>query len=767
MNEKMAAASGSGSGSRSGHGGGSNNIAPRNHPFRLEVQDITPVSASILWSLRPPPLSAIPRNLLRQPKQQAQQRQHHATASTASSASSSNHNAKLPANRLAGEAGVTATRSVNRKVTKVTLRNISPHKQQTRLSRQGQGHAPGIESEGWPSDDEGTAVDEDEQREEDEANHERSLDEDQSRLIADDYSEASDDGAASAKIFDSGISVCVNGVPWSQVMMGDRGVDEAFMVVYGLSPSRDYELMLKVEGGEQSAVMALSTTAEGEEKNASVVPQSSATTEQTRSTMQPAPALPGLRVHTPPMQDTDASPVDGPSETSGFPSSTNAATASSTASSLSSAAIQASIRRARKDASRAESALRSEIEAIKRGLERMSDVDHRSKQKVLALQESIRQATLHAKDIDEEASEVEGEREEWERREREKEAELQHVKRAVEENLRQGDAKTKQDDEEVETVEKELHKVTRLLEDKWAAKLKVERERVAEAEQELLRVQMDIDNLLRPQPYSQGGNQYYPSFSQEKGSLSPAQGTQANSRGKGRGVVVRGGSSRSPSNSTPATATTSRKTLHRTRGPGYTVASDDALYDYHGPPSSSTHGSTLNPHNPEFVPASASPIMPKTADQSPSASSRFAFASSSHLHRDYEASLLNPSTHMSPRINNGSSTAIPWTGAGGPTNQSVGVPYWSTSNMNPSPTLGHDIWGALPSNPSPLASTHQSPSLRTKTSMPYLSPLRNPPHITPSEDSPHRIPHFHFPHDDDDGAGRRGGSASVSPSLSP
>jgi hypothetical protein len=748
------AASGNG---RSGGGGSSSNCssaAVRNHPFRLEVQDITPVSASILWSLRPPPLSAIPRTLLRQQKQPLQQRHHHTSPSNTSSASSSTTQAsRFPVNRLAGEAGVTATRSVNRKVTKVTLRNISPNNKTARLSRQGQLNASNIESEEWPSDDEITAVDDDEQRDDDDADNERTLDDDSNRLNPDDCSEASEDGTASAKIFDSGVSVCVNGVPWSQVMMGDRRADEAFMVVYGLSPSREYELLLKVQGGEQqqSAVVAVSTAADPEERSvAPAVQQASASIEQTRNA---APSSSTLRTHTPPMQDTDASPIDGPSESSGFP----LVPAATTSTNVSAAAIQASIRRARKDASRAESALRSEIEAIKRGLERMSDVDHRSKQKVLALQESIRQATQHAKEIEEEASEVEAERGEWEKKEREKEEELQDVKRIVEENIRQGDAKTKQDDEEVEAVEKELQKITKVLEDKWHSKLRIERERVAEAEQELMRVQMEIDNLLRPQQYSQHGNHFYSPVSQA-GSV-PSQGGLMSSRGKGRAPLK--SSSGNRSTSSPAVAApTSRKTYNRLRGQGYSNASDEVPYEYQGASSSSTHGSTLNPHNPEFIPASASPVVSKVGvpEYSPSPASRFAF-----YNRDHDSASHSPMAHLN------TPSSAPWSTTSASPNQTVGVPYWSTSTMNPSPTLGHDIWGAPPGNSSPLASIHQSPalsSLHTQTSIPFnmnKPPLRSPTHAaSPSDESHQRFPSFNLPREDH----QRRGSEPVSPSLS-
>jgi len=706
----------------------------RNHPFRLEVQDVTPVSASILWSLRPPPLSAIPRNFLRQQKQQTLQH-HQATLSNGSSASSSSTAPRAPVIRLANESGVTATRSVNRKVTKVTVRNISPNKR-NRLVKQSQNPSQGVDSEDWPSDDGATAVDEDETRDEEELDQERTLDDYSTRLHPDDYSEASDDGNASAKIFDSGVSVSVNGVPWSQVVMGDRGTDEAFIVVYGLLPSRDYELLLSVEGKQQqhSTAIALSTTApEREEKSTSSFAIPVVASDQSRAisvtTTPPAQAVNRLRTHTPPMQDTDAGPLEAPVEQVGaLMNAANTLPTNSTAV-LSASAIQASLRRARKDASRAESALRSEIEAIKRGLERMSDVDHRSKQKVLALQESIRQATLHAKDIDEEATAVESERGAWEEREREKDEELSKVKGAVEEDLRRGDAKIKVDDEEVEAMEKELQKVTKGLEEKWSSKEKLEREKVAEIELELQKVQVEIEELLRPTSIHQQPNyaHYYnaaPAHGQTTTSFVP---TQLINRGKGKGVA-RGGN-RSTSNPTATGAHRRNQNRQRTQGqPAHSNTSDEPLHDFHGSSSSSTHGSILNPNNPEFVPASASPVVTKSSmlphsEYSPSTNSRFAFASTpfyNNLEQETERRSSLGHIGLSPRANplsaNPTSATTPWS-----TNPTASSTLPWVNKTTASPTLSHDIWGATTTGSSSTATSVASPSsaLHTKTSIPF------------------------------------------------
>lgn len=53
------------------------------------------------------------------------------------------------------------------------------------------------------------------------------------------------------RAFDSGVSVSVNGVPWTHVVLADRGGDEAVIVVYGLLPNREYDIDLAVGGKSQ------------------------------------------------------------------------------------------------------------------------------------------------------------------------------------------------------------------------------------------------------------------------------------------------------------------------------------------------------------------------------------------------------------------------------------------------------------------------------------------------------------------------------------
>lgn len=734
------------------------------HPYRLEVHAVTSVSVSLLWSQRPFPLSAIPRSNFRQSR------------GASGSLKASNVPRGSPVQRIQANENVTssvvASRSPNRKVTKVTVRNISPAKR----GRGGKTSIQRRDSEDWQSDDAATAVDEEDQYIHDGANTDmdKTLDLDTPQsggsLLAshdDDIitpSEASDD--LRSNILDSSVTICINGVPWSKVVIGDSGTEEAFIVIYGLNPGRDYEMLVNVED-KQAAISVTTHIDEKRNSDASAIAQQLQTSVDRTSTVASGNAvqIPRIkRTHTPPMQDTSEITSNDVPDTS----------AVAIASGLSSngaakvAAIQAAVRKARKDASRAESALRNEIEAIRRGLERMSDVDHRSKQKVLALQESIRQATTQSKDIDEEATAVESEREVWEERVKEKDDELDQVRAEVEEKVRLSQSNIRNDTDEIESLEKELQHITKSIEDKQSNKEKLEGEKIVELEQELARIHSEIElTLRRPSlPPTAGFYGMVPQQQQSQGgALIPPQvgrgrGGRA-SRGTARGAGNSGNNAGNPSSRRHQNR---QNRHHGQQGVGHHAAGgssgsgggeqDSAIYapyaqDYpnFSQQTAGTHSSVLNPNNPEFIPSNAlgsasnSPIISRRAlyqpavDHSPTIAGRFPFSSAPFLSGENESSRRGSASHLDIPSTNHTNTSSN-IGHSPNTNTWLGgtdSPWAPAStNLAPSPQTQHDIWGApgttagLPATNSPhlgisssAAPGGPSSTIRTKTSIPF------------------------------------------------
>lgn len=164
------------------------------------------------------------------------------------------------------------------------------------------------------------------------------------------------------------------------------------------------------------------------------------------------------------------------------------------------AALTAELRKARKETSRAESALRNEIEAIRRGLDRMSGADHRSKQKVLALQESIRQATLHAREFDDEATEVEDERDGWESKEKAVGEELEAVRKELEKSDAHRTKVMRADEVMMAELERELEQASQKLAGLDEERSKMEKETLVQLEAEIARIQRETERILRPSP---------------------------------------------------------------------------------------------------------------------------------------------------------------------------------------------------------------------------------------------------------------------------
>ncbi|PWO00009.1 hypothetical protein FA09DRAFT_345202 [Tilletiopsis washingtonensis] len=499
------------------------------HPFRLHVQDVTPVSISLLWSLRPPPISAL-------------------------------HGAYPPVPRPSFAAPASLPAGMRRRAhARAAARSSQPQTQPNR-------------HDDWDEDG-ATAVEEgsDSAEAEAEAFDEASLEGHASRTApphagGDSDSETSDTaggpeegsaahpghGARLSKIFESGVSVTVNGLPWPQVVMGDRGSDEAVIVVYGLMPNQHYEMELSVGG--RDAKVSVGQVVDGERAIADI--SASASLHELTGSSDSALVSEAHVVPVTPLSASTSSPQrlklivpNGAADVA--PQAHEAAHAALLSdietSSAEREALASELRKARKDAQRAEGAMRAEIEAIKRGMERMAGPDHRSKQKVLALQESIRQATVQARELDEEAVAAEGERPDWEEKERVRDAELAEVRSTVEASEERDRQEISKIEEEVGERERELALAARAVEQKETERNRLDNERRVELEAEIARLRNEMDRVLNAPPPPPGGS-YHPSHMRPVPTAASFVPTQALPRARsGAAGGARGaGSSRGP-----------------------------------------------------------------------------------------------------------------------------------------------------------------------------------------------------------------------------
>ncbi|CAO1633044.1 unnamed protein product [Jaminaea pallidilutea] len=516
--------------------------------------------------------------------------------------------------------------------------------------------------------------------------------------------------SAVAKIFDAGVSVKVNGTMWNQVVMGDQGADESIIIVYGLAPDSTYQIELLVghrrSGSDrQGASMSLHTatasdsihSANDPDNNgaASSNPSVAPTTEVVRSTPSGAPSDTGT-----------GSPVSS--------SATGSRDASQASVELQEAESQRNtltneLRLARKDASRAEQALRNEIEAIKRSLDRLSSTDHRSKQKVLALQESIRQGNQSAKDIAQEAQEIEDEHAQWEDEARtlcEQETEARQNVESVE---AENNARVKEDEDLTAVAEKELSALLKTMTSRQSEVEKLEQGRMAELEQEINTLQAEISRVENaPTPplpsthqnmsgWQRGASGFEPQVMPFQ--PSPAGGGHRSVSGPtprgsfkgdrgGRGVSNRGGFR-------ATSGPHSHPHPHR-RGRGGAGISASGSHGYAGQPYAGVHGEGMSGG---FPSPSSMPNIPP-AGLPPGAAARLPFSNDGQTipayannnpgyppaHPAQPGSGLNPashdfvpsSAHGSPVINKGMRNLSPL-----PPSVNAGNATW-----NPSPPIG-------------------------------------------------------------------------------
>ncbi|SNX81750.1 uncharacterized protein MEPE_00455 [Melanopsichium pennsylvanicum] len=465
------------------------------HPYRIELLDVTPVSVSLLWSTRPPPLSAIPldivnsqlrkrvkaRSFAANPNRSSSPQHTSARASavspsptsaTAAAVSKSRSQAtshpsnfnvaplETPISKLTD--GLVATRSLNRKVTKIRLRPpptvaALPRRSSHSSAPSDSAHNSANDDDTWPSDDGATAVD-------DEAGS------------ASDASDSGYEGVPDARhhvtsVFKDRVSVTVNGQDWSHVLLGERGSHEAIVVIFGLEPESDYDVQFLVKAGLDGTHDAF---------------RASLRTRSERDSARSTDSSPAVRSASP--SPLSRLPVSAPEldAVNPAPQRLSVLQAELEASEALKASLIAEIKKARKESSKQEAGLRHEIDAVKRGMDRLSATDHRSRQKVLALQELIKQTTIQTKEIHEQADVTEKQQPEWEEQDAKLEAEVEVLRKEVEAEEAAAQAHWDKDEAALAVLDKELRSL-----EATAKALESERDELKNDKLALLRAEIE------------------------------------------------------------------------------------------------------------------------------------------------------------------------------------------------------------------------------------------------------------------------------------
>lgn len=147
---------------------------------------------------------------------------------------------------------------------------------------------------------------------------------------------------------------------------------------------------------------------------------------------------------------------------------------------------------ARRESQRTETILKSEIETLKRASEKHASSEHRSRQKVLALQEAVKQTNAAAGDLEDEIKNVEDTLPALGERARTAQLSYERVKYEVEQTCSELNVAMNSDNQIIQELHGDLTNVCAKLEKVDAKREKLEKDVIPHLEEKLLEIRREI-----------------------------------------------------------------------------------------------------------------------------------------------------------------------------------------------------------------------------------------------------------------------------------
>ncbi|KAH9849617.1 hypothetical protein C2E23DRAFT_354830 [Lenzites betulinus] len=201
-------------------------------------------------------------------------------------------------------------------------------------------------------------------------------------------------------ILAKGLSVKVNGTPWQRVFLKMEEVyDEGIIILYGLMPARQYDIELGLSPGQTSTSVRGQITTDTEALSESALPD--ATPDEIAADPSEASVSSTIPLSTTPPQANGGMHTPGPPPAQfTLEDHRQQLTHQLNALNAEHSSLTASLKTARKESQKADAALRSEIDTLKRASDRYAAGETRAKQKILALQEAVKQTLAAACEIE-------------------------------------------------------------------------------------------------------------------------------------------------------------------------------------------------------------------------------------------------------------------------------------------------------------------------------------------------------------------------------
>ncbi|KAJ6571686.1 hypothetical protein B0H19DRAFT_1255632 [Mycena capillaripes] len=294
-----------------------------------------------------------------------------------------------------------------------------------------------------------------------------------------------------SEVLAKGLSVNVNSATWKGVYIRiDDKTDEAVIIIYGLMPGKKYDIDLGlVQGGQSNNIRRQVITDDLEMPNPTSLPEADNTHFDSPESPLPTPSTSPSRA----MASTPPIPNPHPQLTLEDRLNQLQHTLSLITSERDSLSV--SLKTARRDAQKADAALRSEIEILKRASEKHTVAEHRARQKVLALQEAAKRAQMSTREMESLVLEVEAELPVLRIQRTEKEDAYSKIKEEADRARKEKEREADKERRKLDLMKGELTGLSNKMDKLNGKKDKLETGIIPDLEEQLREIELEIERV--------------------------------------------------------------------------------------------------------------------------------------------------------------------------------------------------------------------------------------------------------------------------------
>ncbi|KAJ7895701.1 hypothetical protein B0H13DRAFT_1624342, partial [Mycena leptocephala] len=294
-----------------------------------------------------------------------------------------------------------------------------------------------------------------------------------------------------SEVLAKGLSVNVNSATWKGVYIRiDDKTDEAVIIIYGLMPGKKYDIDLGlVQGGQSNNIRRQVITDDLEMPNPTSLPEAETTHFESPESPLPTPS-------TSPNRTMNASPpITNPHPQLTLEDRLNQLQHTLSLITSERDSLSVSLKAARRDAQKADAALRSEIEILKRASEKHTAAEHRARQKVLALQEAAKRAQMSTREMEELVLEVEAELPALRSQRAEREDAHSKIKEDADRVRKEKEREVEKERRKLDLMKGELAGLTNKMERLNGKKDKLETGLIPDLEEQLREIELEIERV--------------------------------------------------------------------------------------------------------------------------------------------------------------------------------------------------------------------------------------------------------------------------------